>query len=306
MTVVHSVYREPAEITIDHSSCSRCGQCAATCPVEVLRLEGGRVIVSTDSLFGCIACGHCMMVCPEKSIKVSGRGLSPADIVMLAAATQTATSEQLGALMQKRRSIRYFEQREVERSTLKKIADMAASAPMGIPPWDIGLVTVCGRAQVRQLAGEIIGGYRDFLRSMPSWLLKALRPVLRKATYEQLNSFVRPLAETYVDHWHRGRDVLFYDAPAVMIFHHSPYADSADAMIACTYAMLAAESLGLGNTMIGGAAPVLKRNKALCRRIGIPAGNTPAIALILGYAANSFKRSVSRHFTSVQFVDGPF
>ena len=66
-----------------------------------------------------------------------------------------------------------------------------------------------------------------------------------------------------------GRDVLFWGAPSVLIFHYSPYAEVADAAIACTYAMLAAESLGLGNTIIGGAPPVLQRNKPLSVSIGI-------------------------------------
>lgn len=106
----------------------------------------------------------------------------------------------------------------------------------------------------------------------------------------QFRYFIRPLAQTYVAGHRRGEDVLFYDAPVVLVFHHSPYAEAADATIACTYAMLAAESLGLGTTMIGGAAPILQRNKPLCRRLGIPAGNQPSIALIAGYPAVHFRR----------------
>jgi hypothetical protein len=58
--------------------------------------------------------------------------------------------------------------------------------------------------------------------------------------------------------------------------------------------MLAAESLGLGTTIIGAAAPIMKRNKRLCRRWGIPDANTPAIALIVGHPAVKFKRAIRR------------
>ena len=82
----------------------------------------------------------------------------------------------------------------------------------------------------------------------------------------------------------------------MLIFHHSRYAEAADAAIAGTYAMLAAESLGLGNTVIGGAPPILQRNRGLCQRLGIPEGHTPSFALIAGHPATDFKRAVRRHF----------
>lgn len=49
--------------------------------------------------------------------------------------------------------------------------------------------------------------------------------------------FVRPLAQMYVAGHQEGRDRLFYNAPALLVVHHSPYADALDAGIACTYAI---------------------------------------------------------------------
>jgi hypothetical protein len=66
--------------------------------------------------------------------------------------------------------------------------------------------------------------------------------------------------------------------------------------------MLAAESLGLGSTMIGGAAPILQRNKSLCLKPGIPRGSTPEIALILGHPDVTFQRAVRRRFSSAEIV----
>jgi ferredoxin len=298
MTVKHSLYRKPATIKIDESTCKQCGQCARICPAEVLTAENGRVRVLDDSPFGCIACGHCMMICPENSITVTGRGISPDDLLPLPRREERATADALAALLRTRRSVRQFKDQEVAPELLKRIEEMAASAPMGIPPWDVGCVTVRGREKVQELAVEIIKGYEGFLKIFKPWVLAIMRPFVRRETYEQYRYFIRPLAEMYVSDHRRGRDVLFYDAPAVMIFHHSPYADNVDATIACTYAMLAAESLDLGNTIIGGAAPIMQRNKALCQAMGIPAGNTPAITLILGHPATNFRRAVRRRFAT--------
>jgi Fe-S-cluster-containing hydrogenase component 2 len=300
MAVMHSIYREPGKVEINESSCLQCGKCAGVCTIDVLTFTDGRVRVRDDNPFGCVTCGHCMLVCPNGSITVTGRDLSPEDLVPLPPPEKRATADELAALMLSRRSIRRFTDGEVDESEIKRIVEMSESAPMGIPPWDVGCLTVLGREKVRELAAEIIKGYEGFLKI--SWVFSLLRPFAGRANYERFRHFILPLAELYVESSRKGDDALFYDAPAVMIFHHSPYAEAADTMIACTYAMLAAESLGLGSTMIGGAAPILQRNKALCLKLGIPSGNTPAIALILGHPDVTFQRAVRRRFSSAEIV----
>jgi ferredoxin len=303
MPVSHSQYREAGSVTIDHAACTRCGDCTRICPTEVLRLEEGRVQVHAESMFGCIACGHCMMVCPTDSVRVTGRGLSPDDLAPLPPPETRAGAGALAALMQGRRSVRRFREEEPSPELLRQVVAMAASGPMGIPPWDVGCVVVQGRERVQALAGDVVTGYAGFLKIVRPWLLALLRPFVKRAAYEQMSGFIVPLAQAYVDGRQEGRDLLFYDAPALLLFHHSPYVDASEAMIACTYAMLAAESLGLGTTMIGAAAPIIRRNRALCGKLGIPAGNSPAIALILGYPAVLFRRGITRRFASVSTVE---
>lgn len=302
MAVMHSLYRESGKVLIDKAACTHCGQCAAICAGEVLTMDQGQVRIRDDSPFGCIACGHCMMVCPMGGIMVRGRGISADDLGPMPPPESRATADQLEALMRARRSVRRFTDEAVDLALLERIVEMASTAPMGIPPWDIGCVIVQGRDRVQELAAEIIKGYEGFLKMFRPWVLAAMRPFIGRAKYEQFKDFIRPLAETYVSNRRSGRDVVFYDAPALLLFHHSPYADVADTMIACTYAMLAAESLGLGNTIIGGAPPILQRNPALCRKLDIPEGNTPAAVLILGHPAVAFKRIIRRRFTSVNTI----
>jgi nitroreductase len=142
-----------------------------------------------------------------------------------------------------------------------------------------------------------------FLKIFRPRVITLLRPFFGKAQTEQFRSFIRPLAETYVSGWREGRDLLFYNAPALMIFHHSPYADSVDAAFACASAMWAAEALGLGTTVIGGGATILQRNRALCSRLGIPGGNTPCLSMILGYPDVAFHHAVQRRFSHRKTVE---
>lgn len=298
MAIAHSIYREAGTPAVNHQTCTHCGQCARICPAEVLELVDSKIVVKC-SPFDCIACGHCMMVCPNGSITVTGRGVSPDDLTDLPPRQAQATPQALAALMLARRSVRIFSDKEVPADILDRIAQMAASAPMGIPPWDVGCAVVTGRQKVQALAAEGIKGYEGFLKLFRPWVLALMRPLMGRARYEQFKTFLLPLAKMLVDNKRRGRDVLLYNAPAVMIFHHSAYADMADAVIPCTYAMLAAESLGLGTTMIGSVAPMLQRNQVLSRSIGIPEGNKAAIVLILGYPAVTFRRAIRRQFLNI-------
>ncbi len=302
MSVPHSLYPEAGVVTLDEATCTQCGQCAKYCSTATLVMREGRLCVDTNATFGCIACGHCMMVCPEGSVKVTGRGLRLEDIVPLPAPESKATPESLEALMLARRSIRHFQDRPVEPELIERIISMASTAPMGIPPWDVGIVAVNGADKVRELAGEVVKGYQGMLKIFKPWVISLMRPVLGKSTCEQFRDFVLPLAHSYTGQWKAGRDVVFYGAPALLIFHHSPFAGETDATIACTYAMLAAESLGLGNVMIGGAPPIIQRNKALCKRLGIPDGSKPSIILILGHPAVHFRRAVRRSFNAVNRI----
>jgi len=243
-----------------------------------------------------------MMVCPKDCIAVTGRGLNPSDIRPLPPDEDRATADTLEALMRSRRSVRFFTDEEVSREDLDRIVAMAATAPMGIPPWDIGVTTIRGRENVRRVVGEVVKGYEGFLKIFRPWVLRLMRPFIGKEQYDMFSSFVTPLAKSYVESWQKGRDVLFYDAPALLLFHHSPYADALDASIACTYAMLAAESLGLGNTIIGGAPPIIQRDKALSKSLGIPEGSKAAIALIVGHPDVRFRKSIHREFTRVNRI----
>ena len=301
MAVPHSQYRQPGEVVINPTTCKHCGLCARICPADVLELRDSRIHVRSDSFFGCIACGHCMMVCPEDSIRIQGRGMHPGDLVGLPAKEKLADAKSLEALMLSRRSVRRFTSQEVPRELLERIVQMAATAPMGIPPWDVGCGIIHGSAEVKAIADEVVQGYEQLLKILKPWMLSLFRPFIRRNTYEMFKDFILPLGRSYIEAAHNGKDRLFWGAPAVLIFHHSPYADSSDAMIACTYAMLAAESLGLGSTMIGGAPPIIQRNKKLSLRLGIPQGNKASIALILGYPATQFRRAIRRRFSSVHF-----
>ena len=260
----------------------------------------GEIRIDHSRGFGCIACGQCMMVCPSDSIAVTGRKLDPGDVIDLPAPSIRATFDQVEALMLSRRSIRRFRKEPVPREAIDRVIAAAATAPMGIPPWEVGVSVFHGREKVRELAWDTADAYERLLKFFESPVGALFRMVMKKPARRQFETFILPLGRDLVEGKKKGCDYVLYDAPAVLLFHASPYGDGADAFIACTYAMVAAEAMGLGTCMIGCVAPVLERRKDLMKKHGVPVGHIPKIVLILGYPAVHFRKAIRRPFLSVK------
>lgn len=87
-----------------------------------------------------------------------------------------------------------------------------------------------------------------------------------------------------------------------MLFHASPYADPADSYIPATYAMLTAQSLGLGSCMLG--TPNLLLNffgKKIKKKYGIPLENKNGIMVIFGYPDIKYNFALKRRFSNIKF-----
>lgn len=292
-----------ADVHVNEQTCVGCGQCAQVCG-SVLVLQGKKVQVQPAAAgFGCLGCGQCLAVCPTGSITVTGRGVEPEDVVPLPDPGERATADQLENLLLSRRSIRKFAPRPVERDLLDRVLRMTATAPMGIPPSNVGVLLFDTREKVQELSREVVRTFQGFLKTVFSRTgLKLMGLFMSRANKDAMRTFLRPLLVTIVEGRKQGKDYLLYDAPAALLFHYSPYSDQGDATIAATYAMIAAESLGLGTCMIGSVAPAVNRNKALKKKIGMPAENKASILLILGYPAIRYRHAIRRRLASTLLV----
>lgn len=283
------------------ATCIACGRCVSICPSYCLRLQNGKPVVDSGGPFGCLACGHCMAVCPSGAIRVTGRGMKGGEVFPLPLPSARATAEALEGMMQARRSARHYENRPVEKPVMDRLLAMSATAPMGFPPSPVGVVVINGRDRVQELAHDLVAAFKKwrFLKTPVGSIL--LRFMMDKPSVELMKNFVLPVVDTIIEARKEGRDLLFYDAPCVMVFH-SPLKDPVEPAIASSFATLAAEGLGLGSCMIGTVAPALQGDKRLRACWGIPAKNFPSMAMTLGYPSVTFPNGIHRRFASVEFV----
>jgi NAD-dependent dihydropyrimidine dehydrogenase PreA subunit/nitroreductase len=305
MPIPTSRTHEKGMISVNEELCTGCGSCVEVCKDFSLKIVDNKAVVSNNFLFGCIACGHCMAVCPENAIKISGRALSEDDLFDLSALNSPADYTSLFHLLGRRRSIREFKDQPVPQELTDKILEAARTAPMGLPPSDVHVLVFDSREKLNTFAAE----YCKFLNSLKwfvsSWFLFLMRPFFSRATVSVFRDFLRPLIKTYTEAMKRDENLVTYNAPAGMYFYGSPWCDPADPVVAATYAMLASESLGLGNCMLGGIHPFIqsgRKAKQFRKKWGIRYKSKEGVFVIFGYPAVHYTKGIRRSFAAEDIV----
>ena len=202
-----------------------------------------------------------MAICPNGAIEIYGRTLSPDQLFELPPKANATNYNQLSNLLKRCRSSRDFKNKPVSEEDLNKILEAAMSAPMGLPPSDVNVMVLDGREKTRAFAED----FTRYLKSL-EWYVsplfhKTMRPFWGKANDEMFKDFIRPLFKVYIEQMDEGVNPVNYDAPLAIYFYGSSYSDPADPIITATYAMIAAESLGLGTCMLGAVHPFIQQGK---------------------------------------------
>ncbi len=289
------------EVTlVANDRCTVCGLCVKNCPDEYLELEAGKVKGDKAGSWGCLTCGHCAALCSEEAIHVEAKGISREDVLPFSKA-KPAGYDDLFRLLVSRRSIRRFTDKPVAREDIEKILEAAQQAPAGLPPSTVKAVVFEGKEKAHAFAFDFL----DELEKM-KWLFSKtgiwlLRPFMSKEEHRDMCEVVAPVYQSLVNGREQGKDFMFYDAPLAMIFAGT--GDPIDAGIACTYAMIAAESFGLGSCMIGTVVPMLSRvSREFREKYKIEPGMKRGLAIIFGYPDVTFERGIRRRFAEISFA----
>ena len=291
-----------AEIRIDYAKCNACGLCVAVCKGKPLYIENRKLMVDQSIIFGCIACGHCAAICPRSAISVSGRCMSPEDFIPIPPKNSRASYEQIKSLFLARRSTREFRERAVPEDIIRKIIDAASGAPMGIPPSDVGVLVLRDTGKVQKFAGDFIAYLKKIKWIFSRFMLYFWRPFVSREDFDLFRQFLIPLAAFLIETREKGEDWLLYNAPAAVMFYGTLYTDPADSYIAATYAMIAAESLGIGSCMIGSVFPIIQYGaRDFKKKYNLPKKMRSGIIVIFGYPKYEFKKAIRRSLARVEF-----
>lgn len=286
---------------VDPERCNGDGICAEVCPEDVLDIVDGRAVTVPDRTGTCISCGQCVAVCPREALSMP---TLPEDMFEDLGGG-TLAYEDLYAFLARRRSVRRFRDTPVSRGTIERVLDAAGTAPMGMPPHSTEVLVLQQSEERAFLLDQVVKEYDAMLKGFGSPVGRAMiRLAAGGEQYRTLRDYIVDIARrANAQYREDGTDRYMYHAPVFLLFHADRHAMSyvESAHLVCHHAMLAAQSLGLGSTIIGLVPPIVDRSKSLRERYGIPKQNKVITSLILGYPRFRYRKPIRRTLADVRW-----
>ena len=168
---------------------------------------------------GCIQCGNCMMFCPNNAISIEGEGISEENIIHFPA--EKTDYERLYSLLLQRRSIRKYQDKKIPKDVIEKVMQAATTGPLSIPPFEVKVLVINNKNKVQELAEDIVTAIKKMVKMLDFITLPIFSPFVGKPQQKLFKDFVNPLMKITINQAEAGNDILFYNAPAVMIFYTS-------------------------------------------------------------------------------------
>jgi len=262
-------------IEIDQQTCNQDGLCAAVCPAKLIDFESGKwpdTIDGADEL--CIRCGHCVAVCPTASLSHSDMDVADCPPVM---EEMLISAEQCEHFLRSRRSIRNYKEKPVSKETLQKLIETARYAPSG---------------HNSQGAKWQVLGSSEELQNLSVIVADWMRFVIAKTPEFALSMHM----DKTLKRWEQGVDVIFRNAPVVVIAYAEKTNQMAPATctIALSYLELAAMGMGLGCCWAGYFNAAATTFPPMQEALGLPEGHQSFGAMMVGYPKFQYKRLPQR------------
>lgn len=262
------------QFTITTERCIQCGACVDDCPFHIIEMAPDYPALIENRVHHCIRCQHCLAVCPTGALSILG--FKPEDSLPLPESLPNA--RQMTALIKGRRSMRRFLPEPLEPEVIEGMIATAANGPTGKNNRQCLFTVIEDPATMAVFRHETLEGLR--------------RAVAARRLSDSLGYF-----RHVVSAWDQGRDIIFRDAPHLLMVSvpSSITTPDADSIIAMSYFELLAASMGIGtlwNAMIRWALSTIDVD--LYRRLGIPDDHVKGYALLFGRPAVQYHRTVQR------------
>ncbi|MBR3745512.1 MAG: nitroreductase family protein [Selenomonadaceae bacterium] len=264
-------------VTVDAGKCIHCGMCIRDCVVGCIEfdeekipryVEGGEKI--------CVGCQHCMAICPKGALSFGGKKPDESD------AAGYVDSEELLRLIKSRRSVRFFQSKDVPPEKISALVDMLAFPPKG------------GNADSLHFS---IVGTAEKMRAIKNFTYETIQAAKNSS----------PVIEFFRENYNKGIDFIYRAAPsmvAVSVNKEKAVAgcENADPIIALSYLELYAQSLGVGTLWCDAALTVANELPEVKALFEIPDGFELNYIMLLGVPAIKYKRTVQREPANVKII----
>ncbi|NHJ32514.1 MAG: hypothetical protein FK732_06605 [Asgard group archaeon] len=290
---------------IDYSKCSECGLCVTTCDAKLYSEKDNKekMFVFKNPHNVCIKCGHCIAICPEEAILFEHE--DPAFNFEGTKKLQDIVSyKDLLKILRMRRSMRVYKDESVPEEKIEKVLQAMRYAPTASNRQNWRLTIVTNKKEIDFLAKESAKDLKLAKKILPlRYLAVPFLPYgLRKRA---LDPRTKVILDRELGLLEKGRDIIFYDAPCVIILYARPYtSDMAanDAGVVYTHGMLAAQALGLGTCWVGLAQRAFQKRK-LRKHFKVPKGYNVYGVITVGVPDVLYQRAPPRRALRVQRIE---
>ncbi len=287
-------------ISIEEGKCTSCGLCIPVCVRKIIEKGEKGVRIMDPSL--CLVCGQCKAVCPTDAPQLPGFNEQFTPVPLR---KEMPSAAALFQLLRKRRSLRVYQDKPVEKEKLDKLVEAGRYAPTGANRQACEYIVVSGRKvldRVCTLATQVLQEQGREIREAVDQCRKAKKPLPDDLNSQQ---YFPAVWERIAKNWKEGKDQLLHHAPALVLIHIKENAATTpdiDAGIAATQMVLMAETLGLGTCFIFFLVRTLEASKELQTLLKIPKDHRVYVAFTLGYPAVKYLRFVGRRPARVEWI----
>ncbi len=287
-------------IRIREDQCTLCGTCVSLCVRRILQ-KGEKSVEILDPAM-CLQCGHCKAVCPVDAFQFDEGN---EQFLAVPKKSELPSAAVLFRFMRRRRSMRVYHGRLVEKAKLKMLVEAGRYAPTGSNRQACEYVAISGRKALDRIASLAIRNLQKQGKAIQESIERQERegkPLPQELVSRQT---LPAVWERIAQKWSEGVDQLFHHAPALMVIHMKSglaTTPEVDASIASTQMVLLAEALGLGTCYIGFLIWALEDSGELKKGLGIPPENKSLIAFTVGYPKVEFLRFVARNPAKVNWI----
>jgi len=287
-------------ITIDESRCTLCGLCLPVCVRRILQ-EGKKSVEVTDPEL-CMLCGHCQAVCPTDAWQFTAGN---EEFIPAPHREEIPEPNTFLRFLRRRRSLRVYQNKLVEKEKLKKIIEAGRYAPTGSNRQACAYEVFGGREILDPICALAIQTLEKQGREMEE-ILDRLRRKKEPIPEELLpRQYLSPVWARIARKWAAGEDQLLHQAPALVVIHMKKNLATTpefDAGIASAQMILMAETLGLGTCYIGFLIMAIENSPELKEMMRIPADHRALLAFTVGYANVEFLKLVARKPAQVEWI----
>jgi len=289
--------------TIDQKKCKQCKLCIAVCPVNLIGMDNNgqiRFIHERESI--CLECGQCMAICSTDAVKI-GKYTYEKNLFKLPG--NTVTYDNFYNFLANRRSVRNFKDKPVEKELIERILETLDFAPYGAAPNKVEISAITNRKIIETALPFI----EEFLDNIVKWIENPIASFMIKhkkgpEIFNTIKNHLYPMAKLENYKLKYG-DRITRNAPAILIFHASRQAEehTDNALIYATFAMFAAQSLGLGASLIGIVPAAINKVEKLRHIFQIPGQHEAIISLIIGYPKYKYQKAIKREKKTIHWVN---